>query len=71
MKKYFIRPGYIKSQYDVDTHFISAGKLINLYMVQPSDCVTIPYDDDPAMYEHQYGKLRHLHPRYRGDYDLE
>jgi hypothetical protein len=62
MKKFVIHPGYVTSMQDWEEHWISAGQLMRLYMVDPNECIV----DDGHLtgYSEQYLKrLLHLYPR--------
>lgn len=39
MLKYIIYPGYVRSENDKEPHFISASQLIQLYNVNPNECM--------------------------------
>lgn len=66
-KKYLILPGFVKSRNDGQRHFISAGQLMRLYKVHPSECIVWTQEGAAEGYpEH----LRRLAPRYSGDYQL-
>lgn len=39
IKKYSVHSGWVTSWVDGERHFISSGKLIKLYGVQPDECV--------------------------------
>ena len=66
MKKYLIRPGYIYSTNDKDKHFISAIMLINLYRVNPRECVI----EHPAMHYQPEPDLIILEPQADGSYSI-
>ena len=61
-KKYVLCPGYVRSQYDGQEHYISKRELAYLYGVKLQDCM-LETDrgrtDDSAIY---------LRPRANGDY---
>jgi hypothetical protein len=40
VKKNIVMGGYIKSIYDLQTHFISSRRLIDLYKLNPRECYT-------------------------------
>ena len=71
--KYGIHPGYIRSRIDGDIHWISATKLMQLYEVNPDECIVI-YKNRPDLVRSiglDLGKLIHLYPRYDGNYNLK
>jgi hypothetical protein len=39
INKYVICPGFVQSIIDEDEHFVSAGELMELYGVPPSECI--------------------------------
>lgn len=61
-RKYVLCPGYVRSQFDSDEHYINKRQLADLYGVKLEDCM-LETDrgrtDDSAIY---------LRPRYKGDY---
>lgn len=66
-KKYLLCPGYITSFNDGERHYISAGKLIGLYRVNPAECIL--YDNKQP--EKLKGlNLISLHPRHSGVYEI-
>jgi len=67
-KKYIIHPGWVYSITDGERHYITAYQLMNLYHVQPSECII---DRDEQSTIGLRGKFIHLHPRGDGDYSLD
>jgi hypothetical protein len=63
--RYVIHPGDILSKNDRDIHFISAGQLMDLYGLDPKQCVVF---QDHTRYEPDD---IHLYPRFDGDYREE
>jgi len=59
---YVLHPGEVRSVFDGDWHFISAGQLANLYGLKRGTWV--PYKGDG----YKYSGLIHLYPREEGDY---
>jgi hypothetical protein len=59
--KYWVKPGYVKSKNDGDTHFINARQLMELYNVNPSECVVNPANPEGLII---------LEPSYEGNYSL-
>jgi hypothetical protein len=72
--KYLVLPGYIKSKYDSDIHYINANTLIRLYGVKESECL-IKIDNSDEDYYARSGRtkvnsngLKLLVPLYNGNY---
>ncbi len=67
--KVIIHPGNIPSKHDNEIHFISAGKLIELYGVLKTDAIVIEDWNVPETenYREHDGWL-HLFPLYEGNY---
>ena len=65
--KYVICPGKVRSRTDMDQHYIGYRQLIDLYKVDPAECVDVSSNAwrflDPS-------KLIFLHPNYHGDYSI-
>ena len=73
--RYLLCPGYVKSKYDGDEHYIGAMRLARLYGVDPRECeIFEPRPWWPASFyrqdERRYKDLIKLVPRYDGDYTL-
>ncbi len=68
MKKYLICPGYIKSKTDNDYHYINGTTLINLYKVNPNECLIYHLG---AHYGCDLSQLVPLYPRDNGDYEIK
>jgi hypothetical protein len=66
--KYVIFPGKVVSQHDRDVHFVDAHTLMELYRVDPRECV-IYYGDDRDRGKTFKGLIT-LHPRYDGNYEI-
>jgi hypothetical protein len=73
--RYLLCPGYVKSKYDGDEHYIGAMRLARLYGVDPRKCGIF----EPSwlarslglrLDERRYKDLIKLVPRYDGDYTL-
>lgn len=66
MKKYILYPGYVRSKYDGELHLVTYGKLIELYKLNPKDCI----DGSKVFLFHEFNKnkLIHLSPREDGNY---
>lgn len=72
-KKYVLHPGEVQSQSDGDIHYISYAQLINLYQLNPAECIL---SDPKGEWMHGLTSefiagLTHLYPRYDGNYTLE
>lgn len=63
--RYVLCPGYIRSQFDGDEHYIGVTQLAHLYGVDYRKCTIV---DDRFIPKE--GDI-YLRPRYRGDYNLE
>ena len=63
--RYILHPGYVRSKYDGDEHFIGGPRLARLYGVSLRDCVY----GDVCTYAPREGDI-HLRPRFDGDYQL-
>lgn len=66
--KYLIFPGEVLSQYDGDVHFVTAPELMNLYKVDPKDCIVVR--DAGQLRGLVVGDYIPLHPQFSGDYTL-
>ncbi len=69
MVKYLICPGIVKSQYDGEHHYITAGQLMSLYKVNPKECKII--DSPDAARGVDWGAYIVLRPRTDGNYIIE
>ena len=70
--KYVIHPGEVKSKTDGDFHHISAEQLMELYKVDPSECI-VAGKNPPSRAGQRLTELtdvRHLYPKYSGNYNL-
>lgn len=45
-KKFIVQPDFILSKFDGDEHYINAHQLIDLYGVNPAECVLLPHPKD-------------------------
>ena len=65
--KYIIHPGYVISKNDGDRHYIGYHKLIELYNVDPKECI-----DARSLYTRSKSceDCIDLKPRYDGNYTL-
>lgn len=67
-KKYVLCPGYIRSKYDGEDHFISSRALINLYRVNPQECIDGNNPEKLRGYsKDQLRAFTWLHPQYSVD----
>lgn len=62
--KYAIIPGYVKSQYDGQVHYVDAPQLMRLYGVRRDDCIIV-HKELPTQYPTHYIPLA---PREDGAY---
>jgi hypothetical protein len=65
-KRYLVCPGYVRSRHDGDLHYVGARELIQLYGVDPADCLIQGQLIDPTVAT----GLKRLIPRFSGDYRL-
>jgi len=65
--KYAVHPGFIESKKDGEVHWIEARQLMQLYGVNPSECIVI--DDEYIRYggDPDDEKFIHLYPRRDAD----
>jgi len=63
MIKYCLHPGWVYSKNDGDEHWISYNQLIQLYHLDPRDCVNYAY-----IWDRGHSEYIHLYPRLNGDY---
>lgn len=74
MIRYYIVPGYIRSKYDKDIHYIDSATLIRLYDVSRSECLIL---DESSEYHRRLIDTAHmkgikvLKPNYNGDYNVK
>jgi hypothetical protein len=70
-KKYAIHPGYVISDYDGETHYITVNKLATLYGLKPRQYIV--WDDKRP--ETFVGRNKrdyiHLYPRCDGNYNKD
>ena len=69
MTTFVIVPGYVRSKYDKDRHYISARALMRLYGVAPSQCVVAPEGPAAEWWEPPEDAV-YLRPNRDGDYVL-
>lgn len=71
MKKYKVVGGYVESQNDGDSHYVSALQLCLLYGVNPSECHLVNLHKQATFRRLYSGNdLIELHPRRDGHYFL-
>ena len=63
--RYIIRPGWMVSQHDGQSHYITPQELVRLYEVDPRECVIVRPDHKIPR---EYMSLHILAPRYDGKY---
>lgn len=61
--KFILHPGKIKSVVDGDIHYISYNGLINLYGLNPKDCINFGHNKGDIFEDHI-----HLYPLRDGNY---
>ncbi len=66
-KKYLVVPGKVRSQTDGDRHWVGFGELVQLYGVDPKECIAHNPERSGDDYDPD---LIVLHPREDGDYRL-
>ncbi len=66
--KYLVFPDWVRSRNDGQRHFINAEQLMELYHVNPSECVVLG-SESMGMDLSDVAKLTQLRPRYDGNYD--
>lgn len=73
-KKYLVIGGKISSKYDMDIHFISARRLVDLYGVDINECILTNERDERrdllGVSPVERSLLIRLFPRYDGNYSL-
>lgn len=71
VKKYLVCPGFVISKRDGDRHWIDARRLIQLYQVDPEECLIKKDDQTPnRFYQGRGRELIVLRPKYDGDYPI-
>ena len=68
MIKYVVYPGYVRSKYDGDRHYITAKQLIKLYEVNPLKCHIVDFNQPKTYRGKDFRPYISLIPRYNGDY---
>lgn len=75
-KRFLVIPGFVISRSDGDRHHVSGKQLMELYRVDPRECLELSEQvarderaPPPAGYTWSYlNSLIHLTPRHDGDY---
>lgn len=69
--KYAVYPGPVRSRTDGDRHHVGAGNLMQLYGVDPRECVVVEWNKPVTdRIAEQIKDLIVLGPRYDGNYKL-
>jgi hypothetical protein len=68
MIKNLIYPGWVKSKYDGDWHYITGGELIRLYKLPHSECKII-LDEERDLRGINKEDYNHYYPSYHGLYN--
>ena len=69
MKLFLLKPGYVLSRTDNDTHYIGERQLCRLYDVKRDECVIAGTSGHaPGLSRDIENALMKLHPRYDGNY---
>lgn len=78
-QRFIPHPGFIRSEYDKQKHFVSATQLSQLYGVDLRDCIVLDYDrpecgagfewkeDDIDLYPRSDGKYERINATIRPD----
>lgn len=75
-RRYLVCPGFVTSRTDGHDHYLSAGRLMQLYGAPPALCtVLLHWTTDRVRRREQLDQLARgefvaLSPRYDGDYTL-
>lgn len=71
MKKYLVMGGEVISKNDGQHHYVNARKLVELYHLDPKECLLME-EDDTIMRARSFGKnhILILRPRYDGNYTV-
>jgi hypothetical protein len=67
-KKWLVVPDFVTSKTDGQRHFINGQKLMELYGVDPEECIVVAHPTLTNGYDLE--KLLILSPRYDGNYTL-
>lgn len=71
MIKYAIHPGWVKSEFDGDFHYVTYAQLIRLCHVNPNECVRVEHDEFRKRGMCNLGELRHFYPSRDGLYNRD
>lgn len=72
-KKYLVFPGHVRSRHDGEEHLITAMRLMELYKVNPEECIVVGDLNEAGRImeeEPRFKDMIHLAPRWDGDYTL-
>jgi len=67
MKRYVVHPGSILSKTDRQLHHITFGQLVQLYQVDPKECINASDIQSTGRFS---DAMVHLYPDYDGNYSL-
>ena len=68
-KKYIVIGGEVRSATDGDWHYVNAGRLCELYKLNPNECY-LAEDNRPESYTGLRTDLPILRPRSNGNYTI-
>lgn len=72
MIKYVVCGGWVRGRGDWDQQFITPNKLVELYKVDPAECIKIRHYNDKHGFTRDYlEKLIWLTPREDGNYSTK
>lgn len=63
---YVLHPGYVRSRWDGQMHYVGLRDLVRLYRLKPGTYMA--FDDRPGC--RPPADATHLYPRWSGDYSL-
>jgi hypothetical protein len=67
IKRIYLHPGYVISNFDGNKHFIGSRQLAELYKVDLSKCYLVPYGRPFRGHRNNKDEI-HLYPRNNGIY---
>jgi len=71
MKKYLVQPGFVISMKDRGVHYTTCKELMNLYNVNPAECILDMGENSLARLDKKWvATLIKLGPRSDGNYTL-
>jgi hypothetical protein len=71
VKRFVLLGNTMRSRSDGDIHYVSAARLLDLYGLNPAECILIEYRDLERKARGLAEGLTWLGPRYNGDYRAE